>query len=128
LSFDIIPDLTNEIAAHLSGARNDAWYVSARSRATKQSGGEDGLGLAGGFVLGAETPRAEVDFSLPSLYHNRSPLDIRQPPSWGMLFGMAYTTPELHLFAANFTLHGNFSFYLNLRNDTTTVSPGERVG
>ena len=87
-----------------------------------------GVELAGGFVLGAETPRADVDFSFPSLYHNRSALDIGQPLPQGMLFGMAYTAPELDLFAANFTLHRNFSFCLNLRNDSTTISPGERAG
>ena len=86
-----------------------------------------GLELAGGFVLGAETPRADVDFSFPSLYHNRSPLNIGLPLSQGMLFGMADTAPKLDVFAANFTLHRNFSFYLNLRNDSTTISPGERA-
>jgi len=110
------------------GAGNDEWYVIARSRATKQSGGEDGVELAGGLVLGAEAPRANVDFSFPSLYHNRSPLDIRQPLSWGMLLGMAHTAPEPDLFTANFTFHRDFSFYLNLRNDSTTNSLGERAG
>jgi hypothetical protein len=98
------------------------------SRATKQSRGEDGLELAGGFVLGAQAPGADVDFSFPSLYHNRSSLDIRQPLSPGMLFGMAYTAPKCNLFAANFALHRGFSFYLNLRNDNTISSPGERAG
>jgi len=70
-----------------------------------------GSWLAGGFVLGAEAPRADVDFSFPSLYHNRSSLDIRQPLSRGMLFGMAYTAPKLNSFTANFALHRNFSFY-----------------
>ncbi len=87
-----------------------------------------GPGLAGGFVLGAETPRADVDFSLPSLYHNRSSLDIRQPLSQGMLFGMADTAPELDLFTANLTLHRDFSFYLDLRNDSTIINSGERAG
>jgi hypothetical protein len=45
-----------------------------------------------------------------------------------MLFGMAYTAPELDLFAANFTLHRDFSFYLDLRNDSTIISPDERAG
>ena len=93
-------------------ARNDVWCVIARSKATKQSrGGAQGCELAGGFILGAQAPRADVDFSFPSLYHNRSSLDIRQPPSPGMLFGMAYTAPERDLFTANFTLHRDFSFF-----------------
>ena len=86
------------------------------------------LKLPGGFILGAETPRADVDFSFPSLYHNRSPLDIGQPLSRGMLFGMADTTPKLDLFTANLTLHRDFSFYLNLRNDSTIINSGERAG
>jgi hypothetical protein len=110
------------------GTRNDAWCVIARSRATKQSRSEDELGLAGGFVLGAEASGADVDFSFPSLYHNRSSLDIRQPLSRGMLFGMAYTASKCNFFAANLALHRDFSFYLNLRNDNTTISPGERAG
>jgi hypothetical protein len=69
-----------------------------------------GLDLAGGFVPGAEASGADVDFSWPSLYHNRSPLDIRQPLSRGMLFGMAYTISEGSSFTANFALHRNFSF------------------
>lgn len=69
-----------------------------------------GLTSAGGFVVGAEAPRADVDFSSPSLYHNRSSLDIRPPAPEGMLFGMAYTAPKSNLFAAIFALHGNFSF------------------
>ena len=67
--------------------------------------------LASGFVLGAKAPGADVDFSFPSFYHNRSSLDIRQPLSWGMLLGMAYTAPKLNLFTANIALHRNFSFY-----------------
>jgi hypothetical protein len=67
-------------------------------------------GLAGGFILGAEASGADVDFSFPSLYHNRSSLDIRQPLSRGMLFGMAYTVPKGSFFTANFALHRNFSF------------------
>ena len=69
--------------------------------------------LAGGFVLGAEASGADVDFSFPSLYHNRSSVDIRQPASGGMLFRMAYTTPEGRSFTANFALHRNFSLLLN---------------
>jgi hypothetical protein len=69
-----------------------------------------GLELAGGFVLGAEAPGADVDFSLPSLYHNRSTLNIREPVPVGMLFGMAYTAPKINSLAANFALHRNFSF------------------
>lgn len=84
----------------------------------------NGLDLAGGFVLGAEAPRADVDFSLPSLYHNRSPLDIRQPASEGMLFGMAYTTPKVSFFTTNLALHRSF-FYVNLRNDSTIFGPGK---
>ena len=83
--------------------------------------------LVGGLVLGAEASGADVDFSFPSLYHNCSSLDIRQPLSRGMLLGMAYTATKLDLFTANFALHRNFSFYLNLHNDSTTNSPGERV-
>ena len=86
------------------------------------------VALAGRFVLGAEAPGADVDFSLPSFYHNRSSLDIRQPLSRGMLFGMAYTAPKSNLFAENLALHKSFSFYLDLRNDNTISSPGERVG
>src|SRR3972149_4466682 len=68
-----------------------------------------GLGLAGGFVLGAEASGANVDFSFPSFYHNRSSLDVRQPASQGMLFGVAYTMPKCSFFTANFALHRNFS-------------------
>jgi hypothetical protein len=86
-----------------------------------------GPGLAGGFILGAEASGADVDFSFSSLYHNRGPLDIGQPLSRGMLFGMAYTAPESNLFAANLTFHGDFSFYLDLCNDNTITSLGEGV-
>jgi hypothetical protein len=121
----LFKDLASEIATpRLVEARNDEWYVIARSRATKQSGGEDGVELAGGFVLGAEAPRADVDFSFPSLYHNRSPLDIRQPASGGMLFGMAYTTPKVSFFTTNLALHRSF-FYVNLRYDSTIFGPGK---
>lgn len=64
--------------------------------------------LAGGFVLGAEAPRADVDFSLLSLYHNRSSLDIGEPAPGGMPLGMADTAPKSNLFAANFALHKDF--------------------
>jgi hypothetical protein len=70
-----------------------------------------GHGLAGYFILGAEAPGADIDFSLPSLYHNRSTLDIGQPAPEGMLFGVAYIMSELRFFTANFTLHGNFPVY-----------------
>jgi hypothetical protein len=33
--------------------------------------------LTGGFILRAEASGADVDFSSPSLYHNRGALDIR---------------------------------------------------
>jgi hypothetical protein len=66
-----------------------------------------GLALAGGFVMGAEASSADVDFCLLSFYHNRSSVDIRQPASRGMLFGMAYTAPEVSSFTANITLHRN---------------------
>jgi hypothetical protein len=82
---------------------------------------------AGGFVLSAEASGADVDFSLPSLYHNRSSLDIGQPSSRGMLFRMAHTATKLHLLPTDLTLHRDFSFYLNLPNDNTTASPGERA-
>ena len=36
-----------------------------------------GLELAGGFILGAEASSANVDFSFPSFYHNRSSVNIR---------------------------------------------------
>lgn len=83
--------------------------------------------LAGGFVLSAEASGADVDFSLPSLYHDRSSLDIGQPSSRGMLFGMAHTATKCDLFSTNLTLHRDFSFYLNLRNDNTTADPDERA-
>ena len=67
--------------------------------------------LACHFVLGAQAPGANVDFSLPSLYHNRSSLDIGEPASEGMLLGMAYVVPKLSPFTANLTLHGNFPIY-----------------
>ena len=98
------------------GAGNDTRSVFTRSKilrlrseqATRSRGGAGGCELAGGFVLGAEAPRADVDFSLLSLYHNRSSLDIRQPLSRGMLFGMAYTAPKVSFFSANFALHRDF--------------------
>jgi hypothetical protein len=80
--------------------------------------------LASGFVLGAEAPRADVDFSFTSLYHNRSPLDIGQPASGGMLFGMAYTTAKVSFFTTDLALHRS-SFYVNLRNDSTSIGPGK---
>ena len=98
------------------------------SRHYSSSPGWMELWLAGGFILRTEASGADVDFSFPSLYHNRSPLDIRQPTSRGMLFGMADTAPKSDLFAANLALHGDFSFCLNLRNDNTIISPGERAG
>ncbi len=67
-----------------------------------------GLELAGYFILGAEASGADVDFSFPSFYHNRSTLDIREPAPEGMLFGMAYTIPETSFLTANFALHRNF--------------------
>jgi hypothetical protein len=67
-----------------------------------------GLELAGYFILGAEAPGTDIDFSFSSLYHNRSTLDIRQPAPEGMLFGVAYVMPELSFFTANFALHRNF--------------------
>jgi hypothetical protein len=84
-----------------------------------------GLSLAGDFVLRADAPGADVDFSFPSFYHNRSSLDIRQPLSRGMSLGMAYTASKSDLFTTNFALHRNFSFYLNLRNHTIIIKPGE---
>jgi hypothetical protein len=66
--------------------------------------------LAGYFILGAEASGADIDFSFPSLYHNRSTLDIRQPAPEGMLFGVAYAMPELGSFTANFALHRTFLF------------------
>jgi hypothetical protein len=69
--------------------------------------------LAGSFVLGAEASGADVDFSGPSFYHNRSSVDIRQPAAVGMLFRMAYTMPEGRSFTANFALHRNFPVLLN---------------
>jgi hypothetical protein len=72
-----------------------------------------GFELVGGFILGAEASGADVDFSFSSLYHNRSPLDIRQPLSRGMLLGMAYTTTKGSSFTTNFALHRNFFFLLN---------------
>ena len=36
-----------------------------------------GLELAGWFILGAEASGANVDFSFPSFYHNRSSVNIR---------------------------------------------------
>jgi hypothetical protein len=60
--------------------------------------------------VGAEAPGADVDFSFLSFYDNRGPLDIRQPASVGMLFGMAYAMSEGSALAANFALHRNFSF------------------
>ena len=68
-----------------------------------------GLGLAGGFIMGAQASGADVDFFGSSFYHNRSSVNIRQPASHGMLFGVAYTMPELSLFTANFALHRNYS-------------------
>ena len=97
----------SEIAAHLSGARNDSKIGGLLARTNVVST------LAGGFVLGAEASRADVDFSAPSFYHNRSSVNIRQPASGGMLFGMAYTTPKSSSFTANITLHRNFSLLLN---------------
>jgi hypothetical protein len=104
-----------------------------RTRATYQSHIREGargsrFELAGSFVLSAEASGADVDFSLPSLYHNRSALDIREPLSRGMLFGVAYTAPESNLFSTNLALHADFSFYLNLPNNNTISSPDERAG
>ena len=86
-----------------------------------------GLWLAGDFILGAEASGADVDFSLPSLYHNRSSLDVRQPLSRGMLLGVAYTAAESDLLSTNLALHGDFSFYLDLPNNNTISSPDERA-
>jgi len=59
--------------------------------------------------LGAEASGADVDFSFPSFYHNRSSVDIRQPASQGMPLGVAYIMPGLSFFTANLALHRNFS-------------------
>jgi hypothetical protein len=112
----------------VKGSEYQFFPVIARSRATGGFLGEDGAELASCFVLGAEASGADVDFSFPSLYHNRSSLDIRQPLPRGMLLGMAYTAPESNLFSANLALHRDVSFYSDLRNDNTTISPGERTG
>jgi len=70
-----------------------------------------GLDLAGWFILGAEASGADVDFSFPSFYHNRSSVDIRKPAPRDMLFGMAYIMPKLSFFTANLTLHRNCSIF-----------------
>ena len=75
----------------------------------KQSSNGHGLALAGGFVLGSEAPRADVDFSFPSFHHNRSSVDIRQPAPQRMSFGVAYVMPGLGFLTTNFALHKNFS-------------------
>jgi hypothetical protein len=67
-----------------------------------------GLELAGGFVLGAEAPRADIDFCFLSLYHNRSPLNVRHPAPGSMLLGMAYTAPKVRFFTANLALHKKY--------------------
>ena len=118
-------NLVNEIAAPRQvGARNDnggraqndVWGVVARLTLVSRSNLLVGYGiatLAGGFILGAEASGADVDFSFPSFYHNRSSLNIRQPASQGMPFGVAYIMPGLRFFTANLTLHRNFSILLN---------------
>jgi len=60
-------------------------------------------------MLGAEASSADVDFSFPSFYHDCSSMDIRQPASQSMLFGMAYIMPKLRFLATNLTLHRKFS-------------------
>jgi len=61
----------SEIAAHLSGARNDSKVEGLLAMTNGVSE------LAGGFVLGAEASGADVDFSFLTFYHNRSSVNIR---------------------------------------------------
>jgi hypothetical protein len=65
-------NLANGIATPRQvGARNDSKVEGLLAM-------RKGVGnLAGGFVLGAEASGADVDFSWPSFYHNRSSVDIR---------------------------------------------------
>jgi hypothetical protein len=70
-----------------------------------------GVDLAGGFVLGAEASGADVDFSFPSLYHNRSSVNIGQPASQGMLLGVTYIMPSLSFFTANIAFHRNLPIW-----------------
>jgi hypothetical protein len=84
--------------------------------------------LMGGFILGAEASSADVDFSFLSFYYNRSPVNIRQPASGGMLLGMAYTMPKVSFFTTNLALHRNFSSVSNFVNDSTIISPNKGVG
>jgi hypothetical protein len=96
-------NLATEIAAHLSGARNDSKVEGLLAMTNGVSK------LAGGFVLGAKASGADVDFSFPSFYHNRGSVNIRKPTSQGTLLGVAYIMSRFSCFTANLTLHRNFS-------------------
>ena len=57
------------------------------------------------FILGTKTSSADVDLLFLPVYDNRRSVNIRQPLSLSMFFGVAYTMPKLRSFTTNFTLH-----------------------
>jgi len=64
--------------------------------------------LARYFILGAQASGADVDFSFLSFYHNRSPVNIRQPASQRTPLGVAYIVPRLRRLTTDLTLHKTY--------------------
>ncbi len=60
------------------------------------------------FILGAETPGADVDFLLSTVYDDCGSMNIGQPTPLGMFLGVAYAIPKLRSLATDITFHKSF--------------------
>jgi hypothetical protein len=65
---------------------------------------KDERGLAGGFLLGAQTPGADVDALPFALDDDGGFADIGQPAPLGMALGVGYVIPDLWFLATQLTL------------------------
>jgi len=64
--------------------------------------------LANCFILGAETPGADIDFLLSTVYDDCGSMNIGQPAPLGMFLRVAYAITELNSLATDITLHKSF--------------------
>jgi hypothetical protein len=64
--------------------------------------------LASRFILGAETPGADIDFLRSTVYHDCGSMNIGQPAPLGMFLGVAYAITKLSSLATDSTLHKSF--------------------
>lgn len=60
------------------------------------------------FILGAETPGADVDFLLSTVYDDCGSMNIGQPAPLGMFLGVAYAITKLSSLATDITFHKSF--------------------